>query len=327
MNPYASIRRVALGAALATTVLGASLGVAASPAAAALPQTCLKDGVCFTKAFNGAKTTLTVTGTAGNDSIVVAHVPPFSNNTPSGNVSVNGKNTHVNEGAGLTIVVNALAGNDHVTEQFPGTAPLYGTSTIDGGAGDDVLTASFRSDVVIGGPGRDVLDGGAGNDQLLAQDATPDTLHGGPGIDTAQRDAVDTLDGVESVQAQPLGRLRLAPDVMRARAGRWSPLTVSWTHPKSWRELREIYVGFYRDAKQLGMINIRPQQEQLATSGAVQIMANARVAHGGRQVTARLHFRLARRLTGQQLRIAVTATERHGRTQSEPDAGLVRLTH
>src|SRR4051812_7877681 len=156
-----SIRRAALGAALA----GATFAAMPALAGAALPQTCLKNGVCFSKSFSGANTTLTVTGTAGDDTIVIAHVNPTSNNVGSGNVSVNGKLVPgVNEGARLTLVVNALGGNDHVTEQFPTTTqPLYGTSAIDGGAGDDVLAAAFRSDVLIGGPRAAVLRGGGGH--------------------------------------------------------------------------------------------------------------------------------------------------------------------
>jgi len=209
-----SIRRAALGAALA----GATLAAMPALAGAALPQTCLKNGVCFSKSFSGANTTLTVTGTAGDDTIVIAHVNPTSNNVGSGNVSVNGKLVPgVNEGARLTLVVNALGGNDHVTEQFPTTTqPLYGTSAIDGGAGDDVLAAAFRSDVLIGGPGADVLDGGAGNDQLLAADGEADTLHGGLGADTAQRDVIDTVDGVEAA----VGHLQLVAGAGELRVAR-----------------------------------------------------------------------------------------------------------
>ena len=139
-----SIRRAALGAALA----GATLAAMPALAGAALPQTCLKGGVCFSKSFSGASTTLTVTGTAG----------------------------------------------------------------------DDVLAAAFRSDVLIGGPGADVLDGGAGNDQLLAADGETDTLHGGLGADTPQRDAIDTVDGVEA--ADRAGQLQLVPGAGELRVAR-----------------------------------------------------------------------------------------------------------
>jgi Ca2+-binding RTX toxin-like protein len=183
---------------------GAALGAMPALSSAALPKTCLKDGVCFTKQLIGSNMHLTVTGTPGDDTIVVGHLDATTNNTGSGNIGVNGKRVPgVFEGARLTIAINALAGNDHVSEPFPATTqPLYGTSTVDGGEGDDVLAAAFRDDVVIGGPGADILDGGLGNDQLLARDGQRDVLHGGLGTDAAQADPTDASDGVESVDAQ-----------------------------------------------------------------------------------------------------------------------------
>lgn len=52
-------------------------------------------------------------------------------------------------------------------------------------------------DVLTGGPGVDLLQGGVGNDVLFAQDATPEAVHGGDGVDVAYRDALDDLYGVE----------------------------------------------------------------------------------------------------------------------------------
>jgi Ca2+-binding RTX toxin-like protein len=62
---------------------------------------------------------------------------------------------------------------------------------MDGGAGNDFLTAGGGpatllgrngSDILIGGPGDDVLSGGAGDDLLIGGPGT-DTLDGGPGND------------------------------------------------------------------------------------------------------------------------------------------------
>jgi hypothetical protein len=270
-----------------------------------------------------------VTGTAGDDTIVLAHVRPFSNNVGSGSVSVNGKDAHVNEGARLTLVVDARAGNDQVSEQFPaGTQPLYGTSTLDGGDGDDVLLAAFRSDLLVGGPGADLLDGGAGNDQLLARDGERDVLHGGDGIDAAQADAasVDTIDGVESVDAQPVGRLRLAPRTVTADARKWARTTLRWTHPSSWRELRKLEVKLYRGDEQVGVIDVRPRNRRLSARGQVQIMTNqSLVTHGTKTLTARLGMKFPRSLAGAHLRVAVQAVDRHGRQQLDPTAGLIRI--
>jgi RTX calcium-binding nonapeptide repeat (4 copies) len=325
MHSPTSVRRAALGAAL----VGAAFAAVPARSSAALPQTCLSDGVCFTKTFSGASTKLTVTGTAGDDNIVLAHVRPFSNNTPSGSVSVNGKDAHVNEGAGLTLVVNALGGKDSVTEQFPTTTqPLYGTSTIDGGAGNDTIAAAFRNDVLIGGPGADVLDGGAGNDQLVSRDGERDVLHGGLGTDAAQSDptSVDTIDGVEMVDARSgvVGRVHLAPRAVRAKVGKATRLSVSWTHPRSWRELKMMNLQAFDGATQLGNVYVRMRDRHIAGHGVLQLVSSTLERHG-RTAKARLAVRLPRSLAGQDLRLAVQAADVHGHRQAVPDAGELRI--
>ena len=53
-----------------------------------------------------------------------------------------------------------------------------------------------------GGPGRDLLFGQDGNDTVLAKDGRTDSLDGGNGLDTAQRDNSPTIKdlvlGIES---------------------------------------------------------------------------------------------------------------------------------
>jgi hypothetical protein len=105
-------------------------------------------------------------------------------------------------------------------------------------------------------------------------------------------------------------------------------LTMSWTHPRSWRELREIHVGLYRGANKVGMINVRPRGERLTASGSVHIMADGSgVTHHGHTVTARLAVRFARSLAGNHVRVDVRATDRHGRTQVEPNAGSIHVAN
>jgi uncharacterized repeat protein (TIGR01451 family) len=57
------------------------------------------------------------------------------------------------------------------------------TCTIDGTAGDDVLTGTTGDDVICGGGGDDVLRGGDGDDVLVGGDGS-DRLDGGEGDDT-----------------------------------------------------------------------------------------------------------------------------------------------
>jgi Ca2+-binding RTX toxin-like protein len=178
----------------------AGLALAPGAANAAPKKTCAKDGVCFTKTINGAKKTITVTGTAGGDKIVVSNKAAFGNNSLS-HIAVQGLDTNVDATATVTLVVNGLAGDDQIsmpTLNGVGGRVLYGSASLDGGAGNDSLTAANRADTLIGGAGRDVLDGGAGNDQLFTLDLEADVLHGGLGTDIAQRDGIDSVDGVES---------------------------------------------------------------------------------------------------------------------------------
>jgi Ca2+-binding RTX toxin-like protein len=183
---------------IATATL-AALAIVPATANAAVKPTCAKDGVCFTKTINGAKKTITVTGTAGNDKIVVSNKAAFGNNSLS-HIAVQGLDTQIDATASVTLVVNALGGDDQVILPVlvqPSGRVLYGSATLDGGAGNDTIFGADRADVLIGGAGRDTLDGGLGNDQLRAQDGEVDVLHGGPGTDSAQRDAADKVDGVE----------------------------------------------------------------------------------------------------------------------------------
>ena len=181
--------------------LPAAAALAFAPGvASAATKTCAKDGVCFTKTSKGATITITVTGTAGKDKIVLSNFGAFGNNNlPT--IGVNGVNTHVDTTHNAVLVVNALGGDDQIsmpTLVGSFTRVLYGSSTLDGGAGNDVITGANRADVLIGGAGRDVLNGGDGNDQLRALDGEADVLHGGLGTDSAQADAIDTRDGVET---------------------------------------------------------------------------------------------------------------------------------
>jgi Ca2+-binding RTX toxin-like protein len=181
----------------ATTLAGLALVPGAANAAT---KTCAKDGVCFTKTISGAKKTITVTGTAGNDKIALTNKTAFGNNSNS-HIAVQGIDTQIDATGSVTLIVNGLAGDDQISLpalQNPAFfRALYATATVDGGAGNDTLIGADRADVLIGGTGRDTLDGGPGNDQLRALDGEVDVLHGGLGTDTAQRDAADKADGVE----------------------------------------------------------------------------------------------------------------------------------
>src|ERR1700754_4599143 len=136
----------------------------------ALPKKCSKDGVCFTKTFKGAQITIHVTGTPGNDKSVVTNIQAFGNNSlPS--VGINGVNAGVSSIHNAVLGIQALAGDDQVSmPTMSGTNGfrLYGSATLDGGLGNDTLTAANQADTLIGGAGQGGLDGAAGNDKLFA---------------------------------------------------------------------------------------------------------------------------------------------------------------
>ncbi len=87
--------------------------------------------------------------------------------------------------------------------------------TIDGGAGADRIEGGFGPDVLVGGPGPDTIHGDQtgencglfatctvpfGNDTIDARDGERDTVACGPGEDRAVVDAVDVVDGCETVE-------------------------------------------------------------------------------------------------------------------------------
>jgi hypothetical protein len=122
-----------------------------------------------------------------------------------------------------------------------------------------------------------------------------------------------------------VGRLALAPQTLDAKAATTARLTMSWTHPKAWRDLRAVSLRLERGTKQVGTISIRPRGEHLIAHGKVALVEASRVTHHGKTITAHLAMRLARSLAGQNLRVVVQATDRDGHTQLQPDAGLIRV--
>jgi Ca2+-binding RTX toxin-like protein len=119
------------------------------------------DGLADTVIVNGTSADDTVDVSGAGSSVLVGGLPAF--------VSITGS-----EGDKDSLVLNTLGGDDTVdaSARSAGVVQL----TVDGGAGNDVLTGSDGDDVLeggdgddvlIGGPGVDVLDGGPGDNILM----------------------------------------------------------------------------------------------------------------------------------------------------------------
>ncbi len=101
------------------------------------------------------------------------------NNTITVVATFNSNNPLTFDASTITdIQVRTRGGNDIVLT----TSDVTKTMTIDGGAGNDLLTGGGARSVIIGGTGNDILYGGAGNDILLGGDGNDD-LFGGDGND------------------------------------------------------------------------------------------------------------------------------------------------
>ena len=155
---------------------------------------------------NSGFDTTSVTGTNGPDSFVIGQ------NLKNLTITVGNKGTLTvtHPAAAMSVIVNALGGDDLITVGNIDTIiPLV--LTADGGDGNDVVNAKNAliggnrlalaggngNDTLIGSKGNDTLRGGAGNDNLRSDDGN-DLLLGGSGIDVINgQGGNDTLFGDE----------------------------------------------------------------------------------------------------------------------------------
>jgi hypothetical protein len=83
---------------------------------------------------------------------------------------------------------------------------VYGTEGPDGMIGDgaaNTLDGNGGDDQIVGGPGVDGLFGGEGDDRIYSRDGSADRVDCGPGFDTANVDARDTVVNCEVVGRAP----------------------------------------------------------------------------------------------------------------------------
>ncbi len=157
--------------------------------------------------------TLTIVGTANNDSIVMTNDGSGIRVTASGSLVGSGpfqrvKRIEVDAGAGNDLVyltdlncpavviggagndtLRAGSGNDNVNGN-------NGSDVVEGYLGNDTLRGGAGDDLIIGGPGVDHLYGEDGNDTVQAADGIADAkIDGGTGTDTIRADRTDGSTG------------------------------------------------------------------------------------------------------------------------------------
>jgi Ca2+-binding RTX toxin-like protein len=164
-------------------------------------------------AVKGADGLLTVTGTPGNDSIVMVYDGTGIRVTNNGTV-VGGspfqqvKRIAVNAGDGNDLVYLTDLNVPAVLNGGNGSDTLRagsGNDSANGNAGGDVVEGYLGNDTLLGGPGDDLIIGGPGLDHLYGQDGN-DTVQaadglgdkmvdGGNGSDVIRQDRTDTSTG------------------------------------------------------------------------------------------------------------------------------------
>jgi hypothetical protein len=133
--------------------------------------------------------TLTVTGTAAADTIMVRRVGDV--------ISVDGTTARVAAGQVGQVIVDGGAGNDTIRldSEAVGGRPLGVAVVAMGGPGNDTIVGTPGADRLLGQDGNDVIRGGSGDDFVSGGDGA-DTLYAGAGNDTLQgNNGDDYLNG------------------------------------------------------------------------------------------------------------------------------------
>lgn len=210
-------------------------------------------------------------------------------------------------------------GNDVLTgnegpNQLVGVAPADtegvtpgppGNDTLIGKGGLDVMLASTGNDTLRGGGEGDVFIADAGDDTLFARDGAAEGADCGPGTDTVQADAVDTLTACENVD-QPSGggsdktkpKVAVTPRKLRLRKGRRVRVFVRCRNePKGCRGTvrlrrgkrvlaKRTFNAKSAKRKRVALRLSRKAVKRLKTKGrtAVRIRVNARDRSGNKRV-------------------------------------------
>jgi hypothetical protein len=252
---------------------------------------------------------LDVQGTGFADAISI------SGSTIGGTVDLdNDGDTDIGMSAPARIAVHGGFGDDRLAATSVLGARASLPITLDGGQGSDTMLGGDAGDLMLGGDGDDIVNSVGGGADVITGDA---------GSDTAFVDFSDTVSTVESTTK--IGKLGGSAKPIRGDARHTVSLPLTWTHPKSWKQLRRIDVLLYDGAKRAGSVKLTPAGAASA-AGAVSLDRHATtVGHHGKTVTAKLGLRLATSLKGQTLSVDIAATDRKGHRQLQPAARSIRV--
>jgi hypothetical protein len=251
--------------------------------------------------------TLAVLGTTGSDTMRV---------TSGGGVmlgtDLDNDVRHRNTGS---INVSGFTGNDFISGRGGGSNPPANVNLF--------LFGDGGNDTVVDGPRADELFGGSDDDTLFSADGLGiDRNFGNLGLDKATIDSGERVEAIEAVTLASIGRLRLADDVVEAKAGGVAHVEMSWTHPKAWQQLKKVALRIADGGDVVGSVVVRPKSGRV--TGKL-LAKGSTIDNHGKTVTAKLALRLPKSLAGKRLRLDVEATDRTGKSQLEPDAALIAI--
>jgi Ca2+-binding RTX toxin-like protein len=203
-----------------------------------------------------------------------------------------------------------------------------GANVLIAGGGDDTLRGNGGNGTLRGDLGADSLFGGADIDVLDTADNVEDKVMdcGTETPDTLNRDLRDVnATGCEVVNS--VGILKLAPAAISAEAGGVAKVRLSWTHPKSWKQLRSVTLRLREGDKVVGQVAIRPASGKVEGKGGVRVVhKQSKLAHKGGKVSAQLALRISRKLADSTLDADVVATDVKGKRQVSRAAGSIQVS-
>jgi hypothetical protein len=194
--------------------------------------------------------------------------------------------------------------------------------------GDDTLRGNGGSDHLFGGAGVDSLFGGSDDDVLNSSDNVADEIMDcGTGIDdTLHRDLRD-VEAFSCETVDSVGILKLAPRAIAAEAGEVAKVKLAWTHPKSWKQLREVKLRLRDGNEVVGQVSIRPQAGTLQAKGGVKLVRKqTELTRKGGKVSADLALRISKQLADSTLDAEVVATDVKGAKQVSRAAASIQVS-